>query len=41
MAISEGRLRAVVDLLMSVTIEPVGTGSRVFNHDRVLVDWRS
>jgi len=30
----------VVDLLMSVTIEPVGKGSRVFNHYRVVVDWR-
>jgi len=25
---------------MSVTIEPVGKGSRVFNHDRVVLDWR-
>lgn len=36
----EGRFRAVVDLLMTVTVTPVGKGSHVFTPDRVQVAWR-
>jgi len=38
--LSEDRFRAVVDLLMVVTVMPVGKGSHVFDPERVVVDWR-
>jgi hypothetical protein len=36
----EGRFRAVLDLLATITIAPVGKGGKQFNPERVLVDWR-
>jgi DNA invertase Pin-like site-specific DNA recombinase len=36
--LSPDRLRAVMDLLMTVTVLPVGKGHKVFNPDRVLID---
>jgi DNA invertase Pin-like site-specific DNA recombinase len=39
--LSADRFRAVVDVLVTVTIEPVGQrGGKVFNPDRVSYDWR-
>ena len=34
------RLRAVLDVLMTVTVAPVGKGGHVFNPQRVQVNWR-
>jgi DNA invertase Pin-like site-specific DNA recombinase len=39
-ALSPDRFRAVVDVLMTVTIAPVGKGSKVFNPERVAVVWK-
>jgi DNA invertase Pin-like site-specific DNA recombinase len=40
-ALSADRLRAVIDVLMTVTIAPVGKGGgRAFNPDRVQVAWK-
>ncbi|HTZ14456.1 MAG TPA: recombinase family protein [Mycobacterium sp.] len=39
-ALSPDRFRAVVDVLMTVTVAPVGKSGRVFNPDRVQVNWR-
>ena len=40
-ALSPDRLRAVIDVLMTVTIAPVGRGGgRAFNPERVQVEWR-
>ena len=33
------RFRAVVDVLMTVTVAPVGKSGRVFNPERVQVSW--
>lgn len=38
--LSTDRYRAVIDLLMTVTIEPVGKGGKVFRPERVKVDPR-
>ena len=38
--LSPDRLRAVMDLLMKITIEPVGKGGHVFKPERIKVDWR-
>jgi hypothetical protein len=38
--LSPDRLRAVIDVLMTVTVAPVGKGGRVFNPERVQVNWR-
>lgn len=38
--LSPDRFRAVLDLLMSVTVAPVGKRGKVFNPERVQVDWR-
>ena len=38
--LSPDRLRAVIDVLMTVTVAPVGKGGRVFNPERVQVHWR-
>jgi DNA invertase Pin-like site-specific DNA recombinase len=38
--LSPDRFRAVLDVLMTVTISPVGRSGRVFNPQRVQVDWR-
>jgi hypothetical protein len=38
--LSPDRLRAVIDVLMTVTVAPVGKGYRVFNPDRVDVVWK-
>ena len=38
--LSPDRFRAVIGLLMTVTILPVGKGSHVFNPERVKVSWR-
>jgi hypothetical protein len=37
--LSPVRLRAVIRLLMTVTVEPVGKGGHVFNPERVQVEW--
>jgi Recombinase zinc beta ribbon domain len=34
------RFRAVLDLLMTITVAPVGKSGKVFNPERVQVDWR-
>jgi hypothetical protein len=33
------RLRAVIDLPVTVTVRPVGRGGHVFNPQRVQMDW--
>lgn len=38
-ALPHGRFRAILNLLMTVTIAPVGKGSHVFDPDRVGVEW--
>ena len=38
--LSPDRLRAVMNVLMTVTVMPVGKGSHVFNPRRVQVEWR-
>ena len=38
--LSPDRLRAVLDVLMTVTVLPVGKGGHVFNPERVQVNWR-
>ena len=38
--LSPDRLRAVLDVLMTVTVAPVGKGGHVFNPERVQVNWR-
>jgi DNA invertase Pin-like site-specific DNA recombinase len=38
--LSPDRFRAVVDLLMTVTVAPVGKSGKVFNPERVQVDWK-
>jgi len=38
--LSPDRLRAVIEVLMTVTVSPVGKGDRVFNPDRVDVVWK-
>ena len=38
--LSPDRFRAVLDVLLTVTVAPVGKGGRVFNPERVRVDWR-
>lgn len=39
-ALSPDRFRAVVDVLMTATVAPVGKSGRVFNPERVQVNWR-
>jgi hypothetical protein len=39
-ALSPDRFRAVVEVLMTVSVAPVGKGGRVFNPERVQVNWR-
>lgn len=39
-ALSPDRFRTVLDVLMTVTVMPVGRGGRVFNPERVRVDWK-
>jgi DNA invertase Pin-like site-specific DNA recombinase len=38
--LSPDRFRAVLDVLLTVTVAPVGKGGRVFNPERVQVNWR-
>ena len=38
--LSPDRFRAVLAVLMTVTVAPVGKGGRVFNPERVQVNWR-
>jgi hypothetical protein len=38
--LSPDRFRAVLDLLMTITVEPVGKSGKVFNPERVQVEWR-
>jgi hypothetical protein len=38
--LTHDRLRAVVDVLMTVTVMPVGKGHKVFNRDRVHYAWK-
>ena len=38
--LSPDRFRAVLDVLMTVTVAPVGKGGHVFNPERVQVTWR-
>ena len=38
--LSPDRLRAVIDVLMTATVLPVGKGGHVFNPERVQVNWR-
>ena len=38
--LSPDRFRAVLDLLMTVTVAPVGKSGRIFNPERVQVDWK-
>ncbi|MGH3634341.1 MAG: recombinase family protein, partial [Mycobacterium sp.] len=38
--LSADRFRAVVDVLMTVNVAPVGKGGHVFNPERVTVTWR-
>jgi DNA invertase Pin-like site-specific DNA recombinase len=38
--LSPDRFRAVLDLLMTVTVAPVGKSGKVLNPERVQVDWR-
>ena len=37
--LSPDRLRAVLAVLLTVTVMPVGKGGRVFNPERVQVNW--
>ncbi|OBK45242.1 recombinase family protein [Mycobacterium kubicae] len=39
-ALSLDRLRAVFDVLVSITVQPVGKGGHVFDPDRVTLDWK-
>jgi hypothetical protein len=39
-ALSPDRFRAVIDVLMTITVAPVGKGAHVFNPERVQVNWR-
>jgi DNA invertase Pin-like site-specific DNA recombinase len=39
-ALSPDRFRAVVDVLMSVAVAPVGKSGKIFNPERVQVHWR-
>ena len=39
-SLSPDRLRAVLSVLMTITVVPVGKGGYVFNPERVQVDWR-
>jgi DNA invertase Pin-like site-specific DNA recombinase len=39
-SLSPDRFRAVLDVLMTVTVAPVGKGGHVFNPERVEVSWR-
>lgn len=39
-ALSPDRLRAVIDVLVTFTVAPVGKGGQVFNEQRVRVIWR-
>jgi len=39
-ALSPDRFRTVVDMLMTITIAPVGKGGKVFNPERVQVVWK-
>jgi DNA invertase Pin-like site-specific DNA recombinase len=39
-ALSPDRFRAVLDVLMTITVAPVGKGAHVFNPERVRVLWR-
>jgi len=38
--LSPDRFRAVLDLLMTITVAPVGKSGKVFNPERVQVDWK-
>jgi DNA invertase Pin-like site-specific DNA recombinase len=38
--LSPDRFRAVLDVLLTVTVAPVGKGGKVFNPERVQVKWR-
>jgi len=38
--LSPDRFRAVVDVLMTVTVAPVGKSGCAFNPERVQVNWR-
>jgi DNA invertase Pin-like site-specific DNA recombinase len=38
--LSPDRFRAVADLLMTITVAPVGKSGKVFNPERVQVDWK-
>jgi DNA invertase Pin-like site-specific DNA recombinase len=38
--LSPDRFRAVVDVLATITVAPVGKGGHVFNPERVQVDWK-
>ncbi len=40
-AMSLGRRRAVVDLLISVTVHRAKPGARVFDPEQVRIDWKS
>ncbi|ODQ96514.1 hypothetical protein BHQ20_28835 [Mycobacterium intermedium] len=40
-ALPPDRLRSVFDLLATITIQPVGKGGKVFNPDRVMVEWKT
>ncbi|MGA9362629.1 MAG: recombinase family protein [Mycobacterium sp.] len=37
--LSPDRLRAVIDLMMTVTVVPVGKGNKVFRPERIKVEW--
>jgi hypothetical protein len=39
-ALSLGRKRAVIDVLMTVTIHPAGPGRRAFDPTTVKIDWK-
>jgi len=39
-ALSPDRFRAVLDVIATITVDPVGKGSHVFNPERVQVVWR-
>jgi DNA invertase Pin-like site-specific DNA recombinase len=39
-ALSPDRFRAVLDILATITVAPVGKGRHVFNPERVQVNWR-
>ena len=39
-ALSPDRFRAVVDVLLTATVAPVGKSGRVFNPERLQVTWR-